>query len=104
MSDDPPGLGWVTAAEVGGLVLLYAVVVASLLAGGGVLASLSWGLRTALLAFLTVELLVPLWVYRDLRRFPDRASALWVHATVVPVVNLLGLAAYLAERRRWERE
>jgi hypothetical protein len=103
MAGDPPGFGWITAAEVGGLVVLYAVVVASVLAGGGVLGSLAWELRVALLSFLTVEVLIPLWVYWDLRRFPD-APALWVHAAVVPVVNLFGLVAYLAERRRWERE
>jgi hypothetical protein len=58
----------------------------------------------AVAAFLVVELAIPLWVYYDLRRAPEGMSPLWVHAAVMPVLNILGLVAYLSERNRRRSE
>ena len=76
------------------------VVLASLLGRTTYLAGYSQRLRLVALAFLTVELLIPLGVYVDLRRRPDDPDPAWVHAVAMPVVNVLGLFAYLEERRR----
>jgi hypothetical protein len=88
-----------TVAELLTLVVAFAVVAASLLGWTDLLSSFSRSVRLAALGFLTVELLVPAWVYYDLRR---RGAAdeqgVWLHASVMPVVNLLAVVAYLAER------
>ena len=52
------------------------------------------------LAFVAVELLIPAWVFVDLRRREDEPSGLWVHAVAMPLVNVFGLLGYLEERRR----
>jgi hypothetical protein len=106
MSEDPAehGLRWLVAAEAASLAAVLALLAASLLGDGSFLASVSRPVRAAALAFVAVELAIPLWVYYDLRRAPEGTSALWVHAAVMPVLNLLGLVAYLAERRRRRAE
>lgn len=83
-------------AELLTLVVAFAVVAASLLGRTTLLASFSRTARLLALGFLAVELLVPAWLYYDIRkRDGDRV---WLHASVMPVVNLLAVAAYLAER------
>jgi hypothetical protein len=62
--------------------------------------AVSLGLRVAAVAFLAVEMLVPLAVYVDLLRRPDHPALEWVHVTLVPVVDVLGAIAYLEERQR----
>lgn len=57
-------------------------------------------LRWAALPFVTVELLIPAWIFYDVRRRPEATSTIWVHAAAMPVVNLFGLLGYLEERRR----
>lgn len=86
---------------VAGTFLLLAV---SELGGGSFLSSVSRPIRLALLAFLAVELLIPLWVWVDLRRRPERSNSLWVHAAAMPVVNIFGLFAYLADRNDGDDE
>lgn len=76
------------------------VVLASLLGRTTYLAGYSLRLRLVALGFLPVELLIPLGVYLDLRRRSDDPDFAWVHAVSMPVVNVLGLVAYLEERKR----
>ncbi|MCY4731731.1 hypothetical protein KY092_14325 [Natronomonas gomsonensis] len=87
-------------AELLTLVVAFAVVAASLLDRTALLASFSRTIRLLALGFLTVELLVPAWLYYDIRkRGGDRV---WLHASVMPVVNLLAVAAYVSERNARE--
>ena len=76
----------------------FLLLAASVFGGGSFLSSVSRPIRLALLAFLAVELLIPLWVWVDLRRRPDEGNSHWIHAAAMPVVNLFGLVAYLADR------
>lgn len=57
-------------------------------------------IRIAAVAFLLVELAIPTWIYLDIRRRPGTTSTIWVHAAMLPIVNLFGLVGYLEERRR----
>ena len=82
----------------------FALVAASLLGRTTYLTGYSVRLRLVALAFLVVELLVPLGVYLDLRRRPDDPDRTWLHAAVMPVVNVFGVLAYLEERRRKREE
>jgi hypothetical protein len=82
------------------LVVAFAVVAASLLDRTALLTSFSRTARLLALGFLTVELLVPAWLYYDIRkRDGDRV---WLHASVMPLVNLLAIAAYISERNARE--
>lgn len=76
------------------------VVAASLLGRSALLTGYSVRLRAAALVVLTVELLIPLGIYLDLRRRQDDPDTEWLHAAVMPVVNVFGLVAYLEGRRR----
>jgi hypothetical protein len=87
-------------AELFTLVVGFVVVAASLLGRTALLTSFSRTIRLLALGFLTVELLVPAWLYYDIRkRGGDRV---WLHASVMPVVNLLAVAAYVSERNARE--
>ncbi|MFT4885569.1 MAG: hypothetical protein ACI8U4_003095 [Natronomonas sp.] len=87
-------------AELLTLVVAVAIVVASLLGRTTLLVSFSSTARLLALGFLSVELLVPAWLYYDIRkRDGDRV---WLHASVLPVVNLLAVAAYISERNARE--
>jgi hypothetical protein len=85
-------------AELLALVGAFAVVSASVLGWTTILDSVSPTVRLLALAFLTVELLVPAWVYYDIRRRGEEEDRVWLHASVMPVVNLLVVLAYLAEQ------
>lgn len=76
------------------------VVAASLLGRTALLTGYSVRLRAAALVVLTVELLIPLGIYLDLRRSPDDPDTGWLHAAVMPGINVFGLVAYLEDRRR----
>ena len=92
---------WVwTLSELAAVASLFVLVANSLFGGGAFLASVSVELRVAALAFLAVELAIPLFVYLDVRRTPAGANAAWVHAAAMPFVNLFGAVAYLEDRRR----
>jgi len=86
------------------LLFLFYLLATSLLGQVNVAAAYSRTLRIAALAFVTVELLIPTWIYLDVRRRPEATSTIWVHAAAMPVVNLFGLFGYLEERRREGRE
>lgn len=81
------------------LVLLY-LLAASLLGQANAASAYPRQLRLAALAFVAVELLIPAWIYYDVRRRPEATSTIWVHAAAMPLVNLLGLFGYLEARRR----
>jgi hypothetical protein len=87
-------------AELLTLVVAFAVVAASLVGRTTLLLSFSRTARLFALGFLTVELLVPAWLYYDIRkRDGDRV---WLHASVLPLVNLLAVGAYISERNARE--
>lgn len=68
--------------------------------GGGAFPTIDPFLRGAALLVVLVELAVPLAVYADVRRRSDDPDPVWVHAAMMPVANVLGLVAYLEDRRR----
>ena len=71
----------------------------SVFGDGAFLASYPVSLRLAAFAAAAVQCLVVVWVYLDVRRRPEMGP-MWVHAAAMPVLNVFGLAAYLAERKR----
>lgn len=89
------------AVEILGLLVATGLVTGSLLGATDLLTEFSRGLRLAALAFLIVEILVPVAALWDMRRH-GRIDEVWLHVTLTPVVNLLGLFAYLEHRRRTE--
>ena len=96
---------WIwTLGEVALLAWVGWLLVKSLVWNTGVLVTLSLPLRLAGLAFVVVQLLVPLSVYLDLRRREENPGHFWVHVAAMPLVNLLGLLAYLDERKRHGRD
>lgn len=80
--------------------LLAASLVGDVPAFAADISSISWPLRATALAFLAVELLIPLWVSIDLHRHTSGVDPLWIHVTAMPLLNLFGLVAYLQVRRR----
>jgi len=102
MADDYRFLWWWTAAELALVGWVTALIVGSFLGWTTLFRSMAPSIRLVLLAGLTVELLIPLWVFIDLRRRGIHGS-FWVHVAAMPGVNLVGLAAYL-ERRMLDAE
>lgn len=99
------GYLWVlTAYEVVALAVLIGLLTASLVGRISLFSSVSRSIRIGAVVFLAIELLIPLWVYVDLRRRPDTSSTLWMHVTAMPVINLFGFVAYLHERKREQTE
>ena len=91
---------WIwTAPELAAIAVLGWLLIESLTGRATFLSSVSRQLRLGALAFVVVELLVPLWVYLDLRRRDD-SGTMWVHVAAMPLLNLFGLVAYLDYRRR----
>ena len=66
----------------------------------GAFPALSAPARIALLLVVLLELAVPIAVYVDVRRRDDDPDPIWVHAATMPVVNVLGVVAYIADRQR----
>jgi hypothetical protein len=89
-----------TIAEVGALVVIGCLLALSLFGGGSFLADSSRLVRALALGFVLIEVLVPLWIYVDIRRRTDDPDRVWIHVAAMPIINLLGLAAYLADRSR----
>ena len=100
MSDDADGVLRVWFVyEIAALVGAFFLLAASLADYTTLLDGFSRGLRLAGLVFFAVELLIPTYVYLDSRRRED-VSGIWLHASAMPVVNLVGLLGYLEERSR----
>jgi uncharacterized membrane protein len=89
-----------TVGEVGALVLVGCLLALSLFGDGSFLADTARSVRALALGFVVIELLVPLWVFLDVRRRTDDPDRVWIHVAAMPIINLLGLAAYLADRSR----
>ena len=101
VSDDVERALWAyTLPELVAVAALLVLVANSVFGDGTFLASVSRSLRLALLAFLAVELLIPIAIYLDMRRLPDPPDRVWIHAAAMPIVNLLGAVAYLDRRNR----
>lgn len=91
---------WVwTVGELLALVVLCWLLVASLRGDTTLFSSLSRTIRLGAVGFLAVELLIPLWVFFDLRRRPDDPGSFWMHVAAMPGINLFGVLAYLQARK-----
>lgn len=84
--------------ELGAVLVLFWLLAASLARRTTLLSSGSRPVRIGAVAFLTVELLIPLWVLLDLRRRPDDPGHFWMHVAATPGINIFGLLAYLQTR------
>ena len=69
---------------------------------GGTFSGLSAAARAAALLVVLVELVIPLAVYVDVARRTDDPDWVWVHVATMPAVNLIGLVAYLDDKRSRE--
>lgn len=98
MDDFDHGVLWAwTLPELLAVLALFVLLVASLAGASSFYSSVSWPVRAAIAGLLAVELLIPAWVYYDLRR-SDAEDTFWVHVAAMPVLNLFGLFAYLQDR------
>ena len=100
---------WVwTPPELIALVAVFSLLAASVVGTpplfAAELSSVSRLARGAALAFIAIELLIPLWVYIDLHRHHESTDSLWVHVAAMPGLNLVGFVAYLQERKRFRSE
>ena len=93
--NDPRSLAVFVTAES-----LFFGWVGVLLLVGTLGAGLSPVVRVAGLVVVLVELVVPIAVFADVYRRPDDPDWLWVHAAMMPALNLLGALAYLEDKRR----
>lgn len=93
-----------TAPELAALLAVYGLLVTSLVGTPPVfateLASVSRPIRVAGVASLTIELLIPIWIWIDLDRDQRSGGSLWVYVAAMPLFNLVGLVAYMQERQR----
>ena len=88
-----------TAAELAAILVLFWLLAASLVGHTTLFSSVSRQVRLGAVAFLTVELLIPLWVFFDLRRRPNDSGHFWMHVAAMPGINIFGLLAYLQARK-----
>ena len=96
---------WIwTGGEVFLLLVVGWLLWGSLFGGSAFLATVPRPLRLAGLAFVAVQLLIPLWVLVDLRWHDDDPSYLWVHVAAMPILNVFGLFGYVEGRRRSREE
>ncbi len=85
-----------TGAELLALLAFFLLFTPAALSGRG-FGSFSTGFVRAGWLFLLLELLIPLAVYLDMRR-RGRIEPAWLHVAAAPLLNLLGLVAYLSRR------
>lgn len=83
------------AALLGAIALALA---ASVTGHASLLASVHPALRAVAALVAATFAVAPLWVFYDVYRADDDYA--WVHVVVLPLVNLIGLAAYLHHRRQ----
>ncbi|MFC6724436.1 hypothetical protein ACFQE1_08630 [Halobium palmae] len=102
MEDDPSEryLHFVVLSEIVALAGVFVLLSLSLAGRVATFGSVPSGLRLGALAFVGIELVIPAWVLYDIRRRSDEPDPIWIHAVAVPVVNVLGLIAYLEDRKR----
>ncbi|GGN85629.1 MULTISPECIES: hypothetical protein [Haloarcula] len=86
--------------ELAMLSILLLYLGARLTSETGRAASLSRPLTLAAFLFVLLELLIPLAVCLDVCRRPDDPDMIRVHAAAMPLVNVLGVLAYLDDRKR----
>jgi len=87
-----------TLGEVLLLCYLAALLAHGLFGDGTFLVDVPRSRRLVALAVLVVEAAVPSWILFDVRGHD--VDTVWVHVAAMPLVNLLGLLAYLDERKR----
>ncbi|RXK51089.1 hypothetical protein [Halorientalis pallida] len=85
--------------EVALLWALFGLVAATLVGIDTPASPYSRTLRLGALGFLAVELLIPLWVFLDLRG-REEVGEIWSHVSAMPVVNVFGLLGYVEARNR----
>jgi len=103
MADDQ-GLWAFVVAETAMVGVAFVLVVDGVFGTGGFLTSASRPLQLGVLGFLALELLIPVGVYLDVRWNALDMDHVWVHAAAMPVINVVGLIAYLEARKRATEE
>lgn len=92
---------WIwTLTELAAVAIVFLLLAASTFGGGSILATVSRQVRLVAVGVLAIELLIPLFVYFDIRRSPNRPDTIWIHVAAMPLLNIFGLMAYLADRSR----
>lgn len=96
---------WIwTLSELAAVTIVFVLLTASTFGDGSFLATVSRQLRLVAVGVLAIELLIPLFVYFDIRRSPNNPDAIWMHVAAMPLLNIFGLMAYLADRSRTQNE
>jgi len=86
--------------ELLALIGAFALLSGTFLGWSSVFASYPPTVRLGALMFVCLELLIPLGVFLDIRRRDDDPDTMWVHAAAIPLINLIGVLAYLEDRQR----
>ena len=96
---------WIwTLSELVTIAVFFLLLAASIFGGSSFLSTVSRQVRIIALGLLVIELLIPLFVYLDLRRSPNRSDTIWMHVAAMPLLNILGLMAYLTDRNQNQQE
>ncbi|WP_353633308.1 hypothetical protein ABSL23_00880 (plasmid) [Halobacterium sp. NMX12-1] len=84
-----------TLLNLAAVTLIFIFLTASTFGDGSFLATVSQRVRIVAVCVLAIELLIPLFVYFDVRRRPDKSDTFWIHIAAMPLLNIFGLMAYL---------
>ena len=87
-----------TVVEIAVSVAVFVALAASI--AGFVSLPVSGAVQTVALLVFGVQLLVPVWIYYDLRK--RGGDTFWLVVAVMPVVNIFGFVAYVYERESEE--
>ena len=90
--------------ELLAVAVAFGLLVYSLVADTTLFSSYSRTLRLAIAAVLSTDLIAPVVVYLDMRLSGREVDAVWIHAATLPLVNVIGVAAYVADRNRRQRQ
>ena len=89
-----------TLLELGVFSVVFLLLASSTLGGGSFLTTVSHQMRLIAMGVLAIQVLIPLFVYFDIRRRPNGSDPIWIHVAAMPVLNIFGLIAYLEDRSR----
>lgn len=90
-------------AEIVAVLVFLGLLAGSLDGSSSLFADIPRWIRIGGVAFLVIELVIPIWVYADIRLRDSSPGIFWVYVAAMPGINLHGLYPYLDERKR-ERE
>lgn len=89
-----------TAWEITFQILGIVILAGSIFGYTSVFSTFSTDIRLGVVLALAVNLSLPLIVYIDMRRNMAEPKHLWIHATAMPFLNVIGFLAYLEARNR----